>query len=143
MKKLIYLISIALLAACQPKQVEPANIGLVWKAQSVKENGTLVYTAGNPASTRPGYARLRLDLTSKEQVTFMDIDGRKLTGKWSLSPDNGRLILENLTPPPSESAGNIEFYLTEPPAAGRLLLKRTNESKKTGNTVNEYELVPE
>ncbi|WP_262485392.1 hypothetical protein [Dyadobacter alkalitolerans] len=37
---------------------------------------------------------------------------------------------------------NIEFHITDKPAQERLILKRTNESRKTGNTVNEYELVP-
>ncbi|CAG4988377.1 hypothetical protein DYBT9275_00068 [Dyadobacter sp. CECT 9275] len=143
MKNNLYLMVMLLLIACQPKKVEPADIGLLWKARTVKENGVLVYTEGNPANARPGYARLRLDLTQKEQVVFFDIDGRRLVGQWSLSTDNNRLILENLTPPPSESAGNIEFYITEKPARDKLLLKRTNESRKTGNTVNEYELVPE
>ncbi len=143
MKKNLFLIALLLVAACQPKKVEPADIGLVWKAKSVKENGMLVYTEANPGSAKPGYSRFRLDLTSQEQVRFSDIDGRILSGQWSLSTDNNRLILQNLSPPPSESAGNIEFYITERPARDRLLLKRTNESRKTGNTINEYELVPE
>ncbi len=143
MKNNLYLLALLLLAACQPKEVEPAHIGIIWKAKSVMENGMPVYTEGNASSAKPGYSRLRLDLTSKEQVVFRDIDGRKLSGQWSLSTDNSRLILENLTPPPSESAGNIEFYIIEKPTTTRLLLKRTNESRKTGNSVNEYELIPE
>lgn len=143
MKKNLYFIALLLFAACQPKKVEPVDIGIVWKAKSVKENGMLVYTEGNASNAKPGYTRFRLDLTSKEQVVFQDVDGRRLTGQWSLSTDNNRLILENLTPPPSESAGNIEFYINTPPTRQQLSLKRTNESRKTGNTVNEYELVPE
>ncbi|MCF2500106.1 hypothetical protein [Dyadobacter chenhuakuii] len=143
MKKNLYLIALLLLAACQPKKVEPADIGRIWKATSVKENGVVVFTEGNTGSAKPGYARFRLNLTSKEQVRFTDVDGRTLSGQWSLSPDNNRLILENLSPPPTGSAGNIEFYITDKPTQERLLLKRTNESRKTGNTVNEYELVPE
>lgn len=143
MKKNFYLIAILLLAACQPKKVEPADIGHIWKARTVKENGVLVYTEGSTGNIQPAYARFRIDLTNPDQVAFMDVDGRKLTGKWTLSTDNGRLILENLSPPPSESSGNIEFYITTPPTGRQLALKRTNESRKTGNTVNEYELVPE
>ena len=143
MKIDMYIILVAILAACQPKKVEPADINIVWKAKSVKQNGVLVYTEGNPGSTQPGYARFRLDLTATDQVIFKDVDGRKLVGIWSLSTDNNRLILENLSPPPSESSGNIEFYLTAPPTRESLMLKRTNESRKTGNSINEYELVPE
>jgi hypothetical protein len=129
--------------ACEPKKVEPANVGKVWKAQTVKENGILVYTEGNVNNTRPGYSKFRLDLTSAAQVSFMDLDGRKLIGKWSLSTDNNRLILSELSPPPSESNGNIEFYINTAPTDSKLELKRTNESRKTGNTVNEYVLIPE
>lgn len=143
MKIYICIIVVALMAACQPKKVERADINIVWKAKSVKQNGVVVYTEGNPGSTQPGYARFRLDLTAGDQVTLIDVDGRRLVGSWSLSTDNNRLILENLSPPPSASSGNIEFYLTAPPNRENLMLKRTNESRKTGNSINEYELVPE
>lgn len=129
--------------SCQPKKVEPANVGKIWKVRTVKENGRLVYTEGATGNVRPSYALFRLDLTAADQVIFTDLDGRRLTGTWTLSTDNSRLILENLTPPPSVTSGNIEFYVSAPPTDNQLLLKRTNESRKTGNTVNEYELVPE
>jgi hypothetical protein len=131
------------LSACQPKKVEPISIGKIWKVLTVKENGTLVYSEESTTNARPGYSRFRLDLTLPEMVNFTDLDGRKLAGQWALSTDNQRLILQNLTPPPSESGGNIEFYVITPPTEKQLNLKRTNESRKTGNTVNEYELVPE
>lgn len=143
MKIYICIIVVAILAACQPKKIEPADINIVWKAKSVKQNGVVVYEEGNPGSNQPGYARFRLDLTAGDQVTFIDVDGRRVVGVWSLSTDNNRLILENLSPPPSVSSGNIEFYLTAPPTRENLMLKRTNESRKTGNSINEYELVPE
>ncbi|MDR6808463.1 hypothetical protein J2Y45_005674 [Dyadobacter sp. BE34] len=143
MRIYVYILFVIMLAACQPKKVEPAAINIVWKAKSVKQNGVVVYTEGNSGSAQPGYARFRLDLTAGDQATFMDVDGRKLVGIWSLSTDNNRLILEKLSPPPSGSSGNIEFYLTTAPTREQLMLKRTNESRKTGNSINEYELVPE
>lgn len=143
MKKYLFLIVITLFYSCEPKEPKPVDIGIIWKARTVKENGQLVYTEGNTTNIKPGYSRFRMDLTAKDQVNFTDIDGRKLVGQWSLSTDNTRLILENLTPPPSESSGNIEFYINTTPTRSQLSLKRTNESRKTGNTVNEYELVPE
>ena len=130
-------------AACQPIKLDPVNIGKIWKATTVKENGTLVYSEGSTGNTRPSYALFRLDLTGEDQVIFTDLDGRRLVGTWSLSTDNNRLILENLSPPPSLTSGNIEFYLTVPPSDTQLELKRTAESRKTGNSVNEYILVPE
>ncbi|TDE10559.1 hypothetical protein [Dyadobacter psychrotolerans] len=141
-KYLITAVLCSFLAGCQPKEIDTINVRKVWKALTVKENGTLVYTEGNAANTRPGYSRFRLDLTVTDQVTFSDIDGRKLTGKWSLATDYKRLILENLTPPPSETSGNVEFYIVNS-SETKLTLKRTTESRKTGNTTNEYELVPE
>ncbi len=134
---------ICTLAGCQPKTAEPINIGIIWKAQSVSENGIKVFQAGAQGNTRPGYEKFRLNLSEIDQVTFVDLDGRKLTGSWALSPDNQRLILTALTPPPSESSGNIEFHVVKISPGNELQLKRTNESRKTGNTVNDYTLVPE
>ncbi len=137
------LLTTAQLLSCRPKEIAPPDLGKVWKARSVKENGVLVYMEGNTGNIRPGYAGFRLDLTGEEQVVYTDLDGRRLTGDWYMSTDYRRLILENLTPPPSASAGNIEFYINDPLSESQLSLTRTNESRKTGNTVNEYELVPE
>lgn len=144
MKNSILLFTLlAFVTGCQPKAAEPASVGKIWKALSVKQNGTIVYAEGATTNTKPGYQMFRLDLTAPDQVYFTDLDGRKTEGIWSLSTDNKRLILENLTPPPSESTGNIEFYIVATPTDKELSLKRTNESRKTGNSVNEYVLVPE
>ncbi len=145
MKNCLFLFTVlgCVVTACQPRQAEPAGIGKVWKAQSVKQNGTVVYTEGNTGSIRPSYAIFRLDLTAKDQVIFTDLDAMRTAGKWTLSPGNVRLILENLVPAPSETTGTIEFYVTNAPTTERLELKRTTNSRKTGNSVNEYVLVPE
>lgn len=145
MKKnlILCLLGVVLLVSCQPKRVEPLQIGKRWKALLVKENGSIVYREGASGNQRPGYTNFRLDLSSPDEVLFIDLDGRRVTGNWILSTDNGRIILLNLSPPPSESSGNIEFYITNTPTENTLNLKRTNESRKTGNSVNEYELIPE
>ncbi|TKT92598.1 hypothetical protein [Dyadobacter frigoris] len=138
----IFLATSFLMAACEPKQPEPLQIRKVWKAITVTQNGAVVYQQGAANNARPSYSMFRLDLTLTDQVTFIDLDGRKTVGSWSLSTDNQRLILENLVPPPSESTGNIEFYITEA-TKDQLKLKRTTESRKTGNSINEYVLVPQ
>lgn len=145
MKKtfVLYLLASVLLIGCQPKRVEPLQIGKRWKALLVKENGAIVYREGASGNQRPGYSNFRLDLTNSDEVVFIDIDGRRITGTWILSTDNARIILQNLTPPPSESSGNIEFYITTTPTENTLNVKRTAESRKTGNSINEYELTPE
>lgn len=131
--------------SCQPKQVTPIDglIGKVWKAKSVKEGATVVYTTGGTNNVKPGYNSFRLDLTKKDQVTLKDIDGRTLVGTWSVSTDNSRLILENLVPKPTGTIGTVEFVFLATPTDASMNMQRTAESRKTGNTVNEYELVPE
>ena len=129
-------------AGCEPKEIDTINVRKIWKVLTVKENGTLVFTNGNAANTKPGYSRFRLDLTVTDQVTFSDIDGRNLTGFWSVSKDYKRLILQNLIPPPSATGGNLEFEIVSS-EENKLSLKRTTENRKTGNTINEYQLIPE
>lgn len=128
--------------ACQPKEVAPLNINRVWRAQTVKEGTAVVYTQDGPANVKPGYVNFRLDLTDPKVVKLIDIDNRTLTGTWSVSPDNKRLILDNLKPQPTNTIGTIEYYIVDTPTASTLPLQRTAESRKTGNTINEYQLVP-
>jgi hypothetical protein len=147
MKKiLLYTASLLIiLGSCDPRKVMPITdiLGRKWKAKVVKEGTQVVFTLGGTTNVKPGYANFRLDLSSQEQVLFKDIDGRTLTGTWSVSTDNQRLILENLVPKPTSTIGTVEFYITETPSAELLKLERTAESRKTGNTVNTYELIPE
>lgn len=147
MKKiLLYMASLLIiLGSCDPRKVTPITdiLGRKWKAKVVKEGTQVVFTLGGTTNVKPGYANFRLDLSSQEQVLFKDIDGRTLTGTWSVSTDNQRLILENLVPKPTSTIGTVEFYITETPTAESLKLERTAESRKTGNTVNTYELIPE
>ncbi|MEZ0539952.1 hypothetical protein [Fibrella arboris] len=139
---LLFSVATLLFPACQPKAPEPLSIGKVWKAQVVKEGDQVVYTQGGTGNTQPGYVNFRLDLTNPQKVTLIDRDGKTIVGTWSVSPDNKRLILENLKPIPSSTIGTIEYYITTPPTPGTLPLQRTAESRKTGNTVNDYQLVP-
>ncbi|GAA4410851.1 hypothetical protein GCM10023187_35960 [Nibrella viscosa] len=145
MRPIAILLLICLTVGCQPKALTPINqlIGKVWKAQSVKENTVTVYTEGASSNVRPGYTRFRLDLSRPDKAILIDIDGRTTTGTWSLSTDNQRLILENLEPKPSATIGTIEYYILGTPTATDLQLQRTAESRKTGNSVNEYVLKPE
>lgn len=145
MKKTLFVLIALACWHCQPKAVVPATeqIGKIWKAQTVKENGVVVYQAGNTSNIRPSYVNFRLDLSKPNQVILTDLDGRKNTGTWLLSTDNKRLILQNLNPIPSETNGNIEFYVKNTPTETTLELERTAESRKTGNTINQYVLIPE
>ncbi len=130
---------------CSPRKVEPISDILTqkWKAKLVKEGTAVVFNLGTNNNLKPGYANFRLELKNGSQVSFKDIDGRTLIGTWSVSTDNQRLILENLLPKPSGTIGTVEFYISGSASADLLKLERTAESRKTGNTVNAYELIPE
>ncbi|GAB3249334.1 hypothetical protein GCM10027347_06360 [Larkinella harenae] len=145
MKKLTALLMLALMAGCQPKPVKPVTdlINKIWKANTVKEADMLVFTLGAPANLKPAYTTYRLDLSQPEKATLKDIDGRLVTGTWTVSTDNKRLILDNLNPKPTSTGGIIEFYILTAPDGSTLNLQRTAESRKTGNTVNQYALIPE
>jgi hypothetical protein len=144
MKNIPCIFFILLLVGCQPKAVAPVSslIRKIWKAQTVKENTILVYTEGAASSVRPGYVRFRLDLTKPDAVLLTDIDGRLTTGTWSVSTDNKRLILTNLSPAPSDTQGIIEYNILQIPDETTLQLQRTADSRKTGNSMNEYGLIP-
>lgn len=147
MKNIILLYScfLLILMGCEPQKTVPITdlLGKKWKAKLVREGTQVVFSAGGVNNLKPGYANFRLDLSSPTQVLFKDIDGRILTGTWTVSTDNQRLILENLVPKPTGTVGTVEFYITDTPTADLLKLERTAESRKTGNSINTYELIPE
>lgn len=146
MKKLIsFLLGLLCLTGCQPKPVPSITdlLSKVWQAQTVKEGDQLVYTKGAPNNIRPSYTNFRLDLSQPGKAGLKDLDGRQLIGTWSISTDNQRLILDNLVPKPTSTNGTIEYYILPTPNGTSLSLERTAESRKTGNSVNQYGLIPE
>jgi hypothetical protein len=146
MKRLnYYLFLILICMGCQPKKIEPIAdiLGRKWKAQMIREGNQVVFNLGSNQNIKAGYANYRLDLSSPAQAILRDIDNRTLTGTWAVSTDNQRLIIENLNPKPTGTIGTIEFYIKEPPTQEALKIERTDESRKTGNTLNYYQLIPE
>jgi hypothetical protein len=146
MKKQALFIALLIgLVGCQPKTIKPITdlISKVWLAETVKEGDILVYTKGATSNAKPGYVNFRLDLSQPSKVSLIDIDGRLITGTYTISTDNKRLILENLNPKPSNTGGVIEYYILPQPDGTTLNLERTAESRKTGNTVNQYALITE
>ncbi|GAB2560538.1 hypothetical protein [Spirosoma areae] len=133
------------LGSCQVRQVKPITdlLAKVWKANTVKEADRLVFTLGSATNIKPGYTNYRLNLSQPDKVSLKDIDGRLVTGTWRVSTDNKRLILENLTPKPTNTGGIIEYYILAEPDGASLTLERTAESRKTGNTIDQYSLIPE
>lgn len=146
MRKVIFLsLTLLSVAGCQPIAIKPLKDQLanVWKANTVKQGETLVFTLGGSTNIIPGYTNFRLDLTQVDKVRLKDVDGRVTTGTWRLSTDNKRLILDNLNPKPTNTNGVIEYAILTEPDGVSLNLQRTAESRKTGNTINQYALIPE
>ncbi len=146
MKKIsVYLLVLLSIGGCQPKVIPSINdlIGKVWKANTVSEAEVRVFTLGAATNIKPGYTNFRLDLSQPGIVHLRDIDNRLITGTWTVSTDNKRLILDNLNPKPTNTGGLVEYYITSEPDGASLNLERTAESRKTGNTVNQYALIPQ
>lgn len=142
---LLSILLLAALAGCQPKTVTPITslINKAWKASTVKEADLLVFTLGATNNIKPGYTNFRLDLSRPDTVRLKDVDGRLTVGTWTISTDNKRLILANLNPKPTNTGGVVEYYILNEPDGVLLRLERTAESRKTGNTIDQYALVPE
>ncbi len=140
----VLFISIFFLISCKQDEVVSVKdlLRKVWKAQTVRENSTVVYSITATSNIRPTYSKFQLDLRDSEKVVFVDVDGRIVTGTWSLVEES-RIVLQNLMPAPTGTNGTIEFYFTSLPTQASLELFRSTESKKTGGTRNEYSLIPE
>lgn len=143
MKKTIRIsLFLLILSACEPRELDTVEVRNIWKVASVKENGKVVYQEGSPSGIRTGYVNFRLNLTSVNSVLFTDVDGKAVTGKWSLTRDAQKLLLQDLTPLTADSSGKIQFDIV---GSDRdiLTLKRSFERKKTEFIIKEYRLVPE
>ncbi|QHV94153.1 hypothetical protein [Spirosoma endbachense] len=143
-KQLSLLLVLACFGGCRPKSVMPITnqISKIWKANTVTEANVLVFTLGTTTNIKPGYGNFLLDLSQPDKASLTDVDGRLTTGTWTVSTDNKRLILNNLTPKPTNTGGIIEYYILTAPDGSSLKLERTADSRKTGNTVNQYDLIP-
>lgn len=144
MKKAIILLFLAVAGCAKPQITEDLSgqIGKVWKARQVKEHNTVVYTEGAAGNLRQTYVRFRLDLSVPKVVTLTEVNGDVIKGTWTFSTDQKRLILQSLNPKPTGSDGSVEYFIVKGPAGSELGLTRLTESRKTGNSLNEYDLVP-
>jgi hypothetical protein len=141
---LVYNMVLTLVATGCKKKVKPVSerIAKAWTAESVKHGGTFVYTRGGSGNTTPAYSGFRLTLPMLrcvlKQYLSLDVDGTTFTGNWDLEGDT-KLILKNLTPPPTGSGGTMEFTINSLDDA-KVVLTRLKASPKTGGTINEYTL---
>ena len=137
------LLVMTLLATGCKKKVKPVSerIAKAWTAESVKHGPTVVYTRGGSANTVAAYSAFRLtlnDASGAKTVSYTEFDGSTFSGNWDLDGDS-KLILKELTPPPTGSGGTVEFTITSLDDA-KLVLTRLKASPKTGGTINEYTL---
>jgi hypothetical protein len=123
---------------CKKSKTPPISerIAKAWLAQSVKEGSVVVYTKGAASNTRD-YSPFVLTLNASGAVTYKDFDGFTFTGQWEVS--NNTLRLKNLNPVPTETGGIIEFDINSV-GDNQLVITRTSNNKKTGNTKNQYTL---
>ena len=100
-KILTLLILAFLFIKCKKEVVETTadKIKKVWTVQSVKENGTNVFTKGVTGNIKLYYSNFQLDLSNPPSVTLTEVDGLTFTGTYELVGDT-KLILKNLTPAP-------------------------------------------
>src|SRR5690606_31231911 len=88
------------------------KISKSWVAQSVSEDGTVVYTKGASSNIKAYYSTFKLKLQANGTVELTEVEGSKITGKWSLGSSDTRLLLQELNPAPSESAGTLEYSIS-------------------------------
>lgn len=123
------------------KKIKPVSerIAKVWIANLVREGGRVVYDKSAVSNIRMNYTNFRLDLSNSQTVTLREFDNQTFTGQWEVQEDT-KLILKNLSPHPTGTNGIIEYSITQL-SDNALKLTRTATSVKTGNTLNNYELI--
>lgn len=134
---------LGLLAVGCKKDPKPVSerIAKAWTVESVKHNGTVVYTRGGSNNQAPAYSGFRLTLTNSggtKTSSLTDIDGTTFAGSWDVNPDT-KLTLTGLTPQPTGTGGTIGYTINTLEDS-KLVITLLEGSKKTGGTINEYTL---
>jgi hypothetical protein len=151
MKATTYLILMLLIASqsCRKDDTSPSPgptsllLGS-FKAKEVKEASQTVYADKSTTNIIPGYAKYRLRFSMPSlgvySVKLVEYSGETFEGTWQYDPIRSILSLSNLNPRPASS--DIVFTV-EKLETGLLVLRNTTPSPKTGETINEYTLIPE
>ncbi|MES2730958.1 MAG: hypothetical protein V4714_04390 [Bacteroidota bacterium] len=139
---LLALSGLFLMSSCKKKdEPKPAKevIAISWKVSQVKEDGIVVYSSSATTNTS-NYSKFNLAFTATD-VTLLEFDGTKFTGKWSLSSTNTVLDLTGLTPTPTDGA-SIQ-YTGVIVSEKELKITRVGKNSKTGKSNVEYTLIPQ
>ena len=132
------------------RTTEPAIAGTnadlfsgTYKAKEVKEGNTVVFRNDGTTNIIPGYSRYRIafsESAGKKIGRITEYTGEAFEGVYSYDDFGKLLTFSNLIPSPQ--AGNYVFQVTKA-EKGELVLNNTMANPKTGNTMNQYTLIPE
>ncbi|RIV27678.1 hypothetical protein DYU11_05075 [Fibrisoma montanum] len=132
---------VGLLTGCSKEKTPPITerIAKIWTARIVEENSVVVYSRGvtNPAPVRPTYSNFRLDLVNAPTARYTEFDGNTFVGQYTVT--DSKLTLTSLNPQPTGTTGTIEFTINSI-SDNELVLTRSSQSQKTGNSTNKYTL---
>jgi len=140
------------ITACAPVN-DPSTVGKAksvsdiitnksWKTLRVQEGSVTVYQDGRSDNIYPGYRNCQLAFTG-QKVKFTEYTGEVFDGDWTVLDNSSRtyLSLLNLTPPPTNSGGTVEFEVNSF-SDTQLVITATKPNLKTGNSINVYTLIP-
>lgn len=148
-------ISIGACDGCRKKnQINPdktvATIDLLkkktFKAIQIKESNVIVYRDKATNNIIPAYSRFRLTLdvttTTIRAAKLIEYTGEEFNGRWNVVDDQGKLILrlEAMRPWPTNTEGVIEYEI-KGSTEETLLMSSIKNNPKTGDTMNEYDLM--
>ena len=118
------------------------------RAKEVRENGTIVYTAGGANNAKPAYSKFRIVFNLPNQgVELTETDGTISKGSWSFS--DPKISLTNLNPPLTDAATGTNTRTTADytvnnynAKAKTLVITANTKNLKVGDVSVQYTLVP-
>ncbi|MHA8055530.1 hypothetical protein VR611_06250 [Aquirufa nivalisilvae] len=155
---LITLIIFSTFVGCKSESVSPANptpvtpaptvaeiIKKNWNASTVLWDGVSQFDKTSSSNLIQGYNQYKLDLSNPSSLSITEFDGKKFTGKYSLSTDNQKLIFTELSGAdgaPSGTNGTIEYKISSTPSSNSLVLESTAPYVKASNKIVKLNLIP-
>jgi len=147
---LVFLVLVALISCKSPiVTTQMERVWVVKEATHIQGSRIKVYVKGQGGNLF-NYDPFVLDLSDANSVKFTDVaqggDRFDFTGKWRVE-QNVKLVLFDLSPEPTCSDGvdcvkdGIQFFIDKV-SENELKINRLYRSDKTGDTVNEYILIP-
>ncbi|MCZ2474673.1 hypothetical protein G9H61_04410 [Aquirufa ecclesiirivi] len=146
------------LNGCKSDSVSPSNptpvtpaptvaeiIKKNWSANTVLWDGVSQFDKSSASNLIQGYNQYKLDLSNPSSLSIIECDGKKFTGKYSLSSDNQKLIISDLSGAdgaPSGTNGTVEFKVISTPTTNLLVIETSSPYVKASNKVVRLSLIP-